>query len=117
MNLVYFESVYIVEVWDLDALDKYPFPLTETTAFTEEGRNKFMKLLTSNKDALLNIKHRHRNIRILSCYKIKYKYDILKVDYNYYDLNLRKLKTDYWTSKRTRIFKKDLKHGLLPFTY
>lgn len=111
MRLVYHESMTGISVWDADNKDpKFCYPLTETNARTERGKALFRSILASNTKALLYMKHRNKNIRILAHYKLRYKEDILPMT-GMISTVLHRMIPKYWTVDRDRHRKKGLVFG------
>ena len=85
MKLRYHETEQKIYLWDAEPLNqvgekftrkKPTYPLTQSDAKTDNGRELFRKMRTCNKTALLNLKHKFINVRVFAYYKLKNKEDI-----------------------------------------
>ena len=79
MKLKYYRTKNKIELWDVEAAKLHSdkcYPLTESQCKTTKHQFLIINILQSKTYALLNLKHKHKNIRIFAHYKLKYPNEI-----------------------------------------
>lgn len=105
MFIKYYETDRQLIMWDVDFIkDKHfkrnAYPLAETQAKRNGEQRTFVKeIMSCLKTALLNIKHKHKNIRIFAYYALKTRCNIPEATKEEANVLFKNMNAS-WTSHR-----------------